>query len=514
MVKIMDLRRNGYLILFLVLLGGDYEVSVKGENNVVFSVEHKFGGRGRSVLKDLKDHDVHRHGRMLAAADFLLGGNGSPTGAALYFTKLSIGTPSKDYHVQVDTGSDLFWVNCARCLKCPTKSKLGIDLVQYDLQASTTGKFITCEQDVCTTMFDAASSECKVGKPCEYLVTYGDGSSTGGYFVKDNIYLDQVSGDYKTSSLQGSVAFGCSSQQSGDLGTSTNAVDGIIGFGEANSSVISQLAAAGTVKKMFAHCLDGVKGGGIFAIGQVVEPKVNSAPLLPNRAHYTLSLKDIEVGKEVLDIPTSLFESKSSKKAIIDSGTTLVYLPSKAYNALMNKLMSKQPQLKTHHLDGDFDCFIYSGNVDDGFPAVTFQFVGNLSLTAYPHDYLFEVRPLLAVYVLCRGSIRKGLSTFTKIGDNEWCIGWQEGTQGKDGNEIYLLGDLLLSNKLVLYDLEKQTIGWTQYDCSSSIKVKDETSGNVYTVGAHKISSASSLDSRMAFTFFFSVISFFCFLLK
>lgn len=75
----------------------------------------------------------------------------------------------------------------------------------------------------------------------------------------------------------------CSSQQSGDLGTSTNAVDGIIGFGEANSSVISQLAAAGTVKKMFAHCLDGVKGGGIFAIGQVVEPKVNSAPLLPNR---------------------------------------------------------------------------------------------------------------------------------------------------------------------------------------------------------------------------------------
>ncbi|XP_009619853.1 aspartic proteinase 36-like isoform X1 [Nicotiana tomentosiformis] len=490
MVKIMDLRRNGYLILLLVLLGGDYEVGVKGENNVVFNVKHKFGGRGRSVLKDLKDHDARRHGRMLAAADFQLGGNGSPTGAALYFTKLSIGTPSKDYHVQVDTGSDLFWVNCARCLRCPTKSKLGIDLVQYDLQASTTGKSITCEQDVCSAMFNADSSECKVGKPCEYLVTYGDGSSTGGYFVKDNIYLDQVSGDYKTSSLQGTVAFGCSSQQSGDLGTSTNAVDGIIGFGEANSSVISQLAAAGTVKKMFAHCLDGVKGGGIFAIGQVVEPKVNSAPLVPNRAHYTVSLKDIEVGREVLDIPTSLFESKSSKKAIIDSGTTLVYLPSKAYNALMNKLMSKQPQLKTHHLDGDFDCFIYSGNVDDGFPAVTFQFVGNLSLTAYPHDYLFQVR------------------------DNEWCIGWQEGTQGKDGNEIYLLGDLLLSNKLVLYDLEKQTIGWTQYDCSSSIKVKDETSGNVYTVGAHKISSASNLDSRMAFTFFLSIISFLCFLLN
>lgn len=71
----------------------------------------------------------------------------------------------------------------------------------------------------------------------------------------------------------------CSSKQNGDLGTA----DGIIGFGAGSSSVISQLAAAGTVKKMFAHCLDGDNGGGIFAIGQVVEPIVNSIPFLPNR---------------------------------------------------------------------------------------------------------------------------------------------------------------------------------------------------------------------------------------
>lgn len=76
----------------------------------------------------------------------------------------------------------------------------------------------------------------------------------------------------------------CASKQSGDLaGSSKSAVDGIIGFGSLNSSLISQLAASGTVKKKFAHCLDGVKGGGIFAIGQVVEPHVNSVPLLSNK---------------------------------------------------------------------------------------------------------------------------------------------------------------------------------------------------------------------------------------
>ena len=34
---------------------------------------------------------------------------------------------------------------------------------------------------------------------------------------------------------------------------------------------------------MFAHCLDGVNGGGIFAIGHVVQPKVNMTPLVPNQ---------------------------------------------------------------------------------------------------------------------------------------------------------------------------------------------------------------------------------------
>ncbi|XVF41480.1 hypothetical protein PTKIN_Ptkin01aG0283100 [Pterospermum kingtungense] len=74
--------------------------------------------------------------------------------------------------------------------------------------------------------------------------------------------------------------------------------------------------------------------------------------------------------------------------------------------------------------------------------------------------------------------------------------------ESKDGNDIILLGDLVLSNKLVVYDIESQTIGWTEYNCSSSIKVKDENSGNVYSVGAHDIGSASSLTTGGILTLF------------
>lgn len=39
---------------------------------------------------------------------------------------IGLGTPPKDYYLQVDTGSDIMWVNCAGCKTCPTKSDLGV----------------------------------------------------------------------------------------------------------------------------------------------------------------------------------------------------------------------------------------------------------------------------------------------------------------------------------------------------------------------------------------------------
>ncbi|CAA3002455.1 aspartic ase 2 [Olea europaea subsp. europaea] len=74
----MNSRRH--LLLFLLLI--ELICAVKG--NVVFKVQHKFGGRGKGVeaLRALKAHDSGRHGRLLSAVDFQLGGNGKPTDAA------------------------------------------------------------------------------------------------------------------------------------------------------------------------------------------------------------------------------------------------------------------------------------------------------------------------------------------------------------------------------------------------------------------------------------------------
>ncbi|XP_045799187.1 uncharacterized protein LOC123893293 isoform X2 [Trifolium pratense] len=80
----------------------------------------------------------------------------------------------------------------------------------------------------------------------KFSITYGDGSTTAGSFVNDSLTFNQVNGNLHNAAENSSVVFGCGAKQSGTLGSSSDeALDGIIGFGQSNSSVLSQLAASG-----------------------------------------------------------------------------------------------------------------------------------------------------------------------------------------------------------------------------------------------------------------------------
>ncbi|KAK6911129.1 Xylanase inhibitor, N-terminal [Dillenia turbinata] len=471
--------------IILVILVLNYTMMGLVAGSIAFQVKHKYGGRQKSLsrLSALKAHDVRRHGRMLSALELPLGGNGAPSETGLYYTRIGIGVPSNDYYVQVDTGSDLLWVNCVGCKNCPQKSDL-VELTQYNPQRSTTSELITCDQEFCISQFEGQPLPgCTAKEACPYRVTYGDGSTTTGYYVQDYIHFVRVSNSNQTQDAKGTAVFGCGAIQSGGLGSSSTALDGLIGFGQANSSVLSQLASSGKVKKIFSHCLDSIHGGGIFAIGEVVQPKVGTTPLVPKQAHYNVNMKAIEVGGDVLQLPTDVFETGDHKGTIIDSGTTLAYVPDAVYQQLMTKIFSEQPNLKLETVQKQFTCFKYSANVDGGFPAVTFHFEDSLTLTAYPHEYLFENE------------------------EDQWCVGWQNGgLQSKDGKYITLLGDLVLSNKLVVYDLVNQVIGWTEWNCSSSIKVKDDQSQATYSVHAEDLGSSSTLTTGKVVTLCISLM--------
>ncbi|WVZ08800.1 hypothetical protein V8G54_022146 [Vigna mungo] len=241
-----------------------------------------------------------------------------------------------------------------------------MDLTLYDIKESSSGQSVPCDQQFCKEVNGGLLSGCTTNITCPYLEIYGDGSSTAGDFVKDIVLYEQVSGDLKTDSANGSIIFGhlgcncflviiimldnlmlwCGARQSGDLSSSNEeALDGILGFGKANSSMISQLASSGKVKKMFAHCLNGVNGGGIFAIGHVVQPKVKMTPLLPDHLSIDASTQG------------------DGKGTIIDSGTTLAYLPEGIYEPLVSKFWKEGPKYCGFDNGGCFQTVIVSLNV-------------------------------------------------------------------------------------------------------------------------------------------------------
>ncbi|KZV44002.1 aspartic protein-like protein 2 [Dorcoceras hygrometricum] len=317
--------------------GGGSGSVVGGGGVGVIEVTYKFPGSDRS-LSALRAHDVVRHLAILSGVDIPLGGIGRPDSIGLYYAKIGIGTPAKDYYVQVDTGSDITWVNCIQCHECPRRGYHDIELTLYNANDSLTGKLVSCEQDFCKEVGGGSYSGCTANTSCFYTEVYGDGSYSMGYFVEDVIIYDRVSGDLQTTSANGSVIFGCGARQSGDLGSSDDALDGILGFGKSNSSMISQLAASRRVKRMFAHCLDGVNGGGIFAIGHVVQPQVNTTPLVPNQPHYSVNMTSVQVGLDFLNLTSDVYMINGKKGAIIDSGTTLAYLPQEIYVPLVKQV--------------------------------------------------------------------------------------------------------------------------------------------------------------------------------
>ena len=83
-----------------------------------------------------------------------------------------------------------------------------IELTLYDRQSSSSSSLVYCDQDFCTSTYDGPLPGCKPNLQCQYNVVYGDGSSTAGYFVKDAIQLQQVTGNLQTGSTNGTVIFG------------------------------------------------------------------------------------------------------------------------------------------------------------------------------------------------------------------------------------------------------------------------------------------------------------------
>ncbi|KAK4492672.1 hypothetical protein RD792_003492 [Penstemon davidsonii] len=259
-LAIIPLLLTAVLVVLTVVVGG-VTLTLERANHEGFE------------LSQLRDRDRVRHGRFLqqqttGVVDFPVQGTYDPYLIGLYFTRVQLGTPPKEFYVQIDTGSDVLW----------------IQLEFFDPSISSTVSQISCSDQRCALGTQTSDSSCNDPNQCGYTFQYGDGSGTSGYYVADSIYFDSVVGNSLTANNSAQVVFGCSTSQTGDLTKPDRAVDGIFGFGQQGLSVISQLSSQGITPNSFSHCLKGENGGGgILVLGQIVEPNLVYTPLVPSQ---------------------------------------------------------------------------------------------------------------------------------------------------------------------------------------------------------------------------------------
>lgn len=462
----------GTAIALLLLLP-----AVAWSDGFQLTMELERGVPVRAPVEALRARDLVRHRRILQSTapstagviDFPVEGSANPFTVGLYFTRVKLGNPAKEFYVQIDTGSDILWVTCNPCNGCPTSSGLNIKLESFEPQQSSSSSTISCSDQRCTAAIQTGEASCSSDSSCSYSFQYGDGSGTSGYYVSDTLYFNTITANEQTLNSSAPVVFGCSNSQSGDLTKSDRAVDGIFGFGQHALSVISQLSSAGVAPKVFSHCLKGSdNGGGILVLGEIVEPGIVYTPLVQSQPHYNLNLESISVNGKPLSIDSSVFATSNTQGTIVDSGTTLAYLADQAYDTFVNAIIASASStlVKSVVAKGN-QCFVTSSSVDDAFPPVSLNFSGGAIMMLKPEDYLIQ-----------QGSIDNAII---------WCIGWQK----NDGQGITILGDLVLKDKIVVYDLANQRIGWTSYDCSQSVNVTTTSGKNEY-LNSNQLNNSSS----------------------
>ncbi|KAG2686426.1 hypothetical protein I3843_09G005500 [Carya illinoinensis] len=437
-------------------------------------LERTFPLSHRLELDHLLARDRARHARILQSfvggvVDFSVQGSSDPYVVGLYFTKVKLGTPPKEFNVQIDTGSDILWVTCNSCSDCPQSSGLGVQLNLFDAASSSTARLVPCSDPMCTSALQTSSTQCSQSNQCSYSFQYGDGSGTSGSYVSDALYFDMVLGQSYIVNSSATVVFGCSTYQSGDLTKTDKAVDGIFGFGPGDLSIISQLSSRGITPKVFSHCLKGDgNGGGILVLGEILEPGIVYSPLVPLQSHYNLYLQSIAVNGQQLPIDPAAFLTSNNRGTIVDSGTTLAYLVAEAYDPFVSSITAIVQQSAPPIVNKGSQCYQVPTSISEIFPPVSLNFAGSASMVLKPEEYLLHL------------GFTNGAAT--------WCIGFQRAQEG-----VTILGDLVLKDKIIVYDLARQRIGWANYDCSLSVNVS-VTSGKEFLNAGQLSTSNSSRD--------------------
>ncbi|CAL5037997.1 unnamed protein product [Urochloa decumbens] len=398
------------------------------------------GGR-RSFLLPLYPKPRHGAGgapenlTAAAAASPPAAGNVFPTG--LYYTTLSIGNPSRDYFLDVDTGSDITWIQCGTpCRSCAKGAHPSYIPAQANILPASDP---LCER--------AQSNP----NQCNYDINYADRSSSMGVYARDNMQL--MSEDDERENVD--IVFGCGYDQRGNILDTLENTDGVLGLGSREISLPSQLASRGIISNVFGHCMTtDPSGGGYLFLGDDYIPRwgMTWVPVRNGPADNIrrAQLHQVNHGAQQLNVQGKLTQ------VIFDSGSTHTYFPHEAYLNLIAAMKGASLRFVQDDSDKTLPFCMKADfsvrSVDD-----VKQFFKPLSLQFEKRFFFsktFNIQPEDYLIISDKGNI---------------CLGVLDGTKmGYDS--VIIVGDIFLRGKLIAYDNDESQIGWIDSDCTDPSK--------------------------------------------
>lgn len=401
----------------------------------------------------LLSRDAHRlsilHGGRAVKSPVV---SGASTGSGQYFVDLHLGSPPQRLLLIADTGSDLVWVRCSACKDCANQNPGSAFLARH----SGTFSPHHCYDAACRLVPHPDPNPCnrtRLHSPCRYEYSYADLSTTSGFFSRETTTLNTSSG--KLAKLRG-LAFGCGFRSSG---ASFNGANGVMGLGRGPISFSSQLAQRFGNK--FSYCLMDytiappptsylVIGDGVVSKA----PRMSFTPLQTNPVaptFYYIGIEGVSVGGVKLRIDPSVWavDQLGNGGTVIDSGTTLTFLPRPAYRSILAafRRLLKEEAVPAPPGGGGvgFDLCV---NVSSKprLPRLSFRLAGNTVLSPPPRNYFIET----AERVRCLAIQPVNDSTTAEGG----------------GSGFGVIGNLMQQGFLLEFDSHRSRLGFSRRGCA------------------------------------------------
>lgn len=321
--------------------------------------------------------------------------SGAASGSGQYFAGISIGTPPQRLLLVADTGSDLTWVKCSACRRrCSAHHPPGSAFLARHSSSFSPSH---CFDSACQLVPHPSHSHCnrttRVHTPCLYSYSYTDGSLTSGIFSQETTSLNSTSG--KEFHIPG-LRFGCGFHISGP---SFQSATGVMGLGRGPISFSTQLGHRFGNK--FSYCLMDYTLSppptSYLVIGGVSRNNhLQSTPLITSSlspTFYYVGIKAVIINGQKLPISSSVWDldDLGNGGTIIDSGTTLSFVPYPAYREILSVMRKRVRLPRLSESTPGFDlCYNVSGVIRPSLPRMSFLLVGGSVFDPPPGNYFVD----------------------------------------------------------------------------------------------------------------------------